>query len=264
MSDSCSVTTKLCIEKGSTYRKTFQWLAEDEVTPIDLTGYSARMQIRSSYESTDYILELTTENGGISITPLDGKINLYIPESITSKISEDVGVFDIELIIATDVYRFLKGSVRFDKNVTKPVTVQKTETIINNNYDFSLGSANWFNSTLNPWTSFNITTNLQLVSDGTLEMYCGTSSHIEQIFGNWYIIEINCTLNSGILPYIEVVDSIDGDIQYGYSWKISASGTTSYFFKAIHDNNISVRFKSLLAEPCNLIINSVKVYTGEI
>lgn len=108
----------LIIEKGATYRKTFIWKQTNE-TPINLTGYTARAQIRENEYAASFDLELTTENGGIVITPLDGKIELYISDTDTSAVSLNHGVYDLELLVGSDVIKFLRGSVTLIEEITK-------------------------------------------------------------------------------------------------------------------------------------------------
>ena len=55
-------------KQGTTFRRTFTF-KDGAATPalIDLSGYTARMQVREDFDSTEFIVELTTENGGIVI-----------------------------------------------------------------------------------------------------------------------------------------------------------------------------------------------------
>ncbi len=57
----------LPVVRGSTWEDEFIYTADDNVTPINLTGYEARMQVRTeegSYGSeVAPVLELTTTNG---------------------------------------------------------------------------------------------------------------------------------------------------------------------------------------------------------
>lgn len=109
----------LIIPKGETYRKTFLYQDTDR-NAIDLTGYTARMQVRENYSSTTTVLDLTTENGGIEITALDGKVYLFVDDATTSAITVSSGVYDLELIDTMNyVTKFIRGSIRFPEEVTK-------------------------------------------------------------------------------------------------------------------------------------------------
>ena len=45
-------------------------------TPKNLTGYSGRMQVRSTVASSTVLMEATTANGRITITPLTGLVSV--------------------------------------------------------------------------------------------------------------------------------------------------------------------------------------------
>lgn len=115
-----SATVNLVIEKGSTLSHIFYYKDENRVA-IDLTNYTARMQIRKKYNSTSFIAELTTGNGGIIITPLEGKIELYLADTATSALTDTYGVYDLELVNSTsgNVTKLLRGTVTITEEVTR-------------------------------------------------------------------------------------------------------------------------------------------------
>lgn len=85
-----------------------------------MTGWTARMQIRSEVSSETVIAELTTENGGITIEPLEGKINLYLSDVETSGFSFESAVYDIELVDQLgDVHRDIEGKIKLSPEVTR-------------------------------------------------------------------------------------------------------------------------------------------------
>jgi len=122
----------LTIEQGATWRDSYTLLQPAPVgtpiadmLPIDLTGYSAKMQVRPDYASTTVLVELTTENDGITITPASGKIDLYISDADTAVLTftADPAVYDLELVPPApggDVIRLLRGTVTLSPEVTKP------------------------------------------------------------------------------------------------------------------------------------------------
>jgi len=116
----------LTIYKGSTFRAGFN--LEENGLPFDLSGWSARMQIRESVDSDVVVLELTTENGGITFTKTtsnDGTVTsagyqLYLSPAQTADVTVSGGVYDIELVdVEGDVGRIQSGSVMFDPEVTR-------------------------------------------------------------------------------------------------------------------------------------------------
>jgi hypothetical protein len=89
-------------------------------TPINLTGFTARMQIRAKIDSTDVILELTSENGYISISNVTKKITLLIPAEITAELTFSTAVYSLELISSgNQVTPFCTGSITLVKEVTR-------------------------------------------------------------------------------------------------------------------------------------------------
>jgi hypothetical protein len=107
------------IEQGTTFNKSFVW-KDSSKNPINLTGFSGRMQIRSSVKSADVLLSLTTENTRISITPLTGMVNILIDATTTAAITWSKGVYDLELVGPGNVVtRLLQGEITISKEVTR-------------------------------------------------------------------------------------------------------------------------------------------------
>lgn len=85
----------------------------------DLSGYTARMHIRTELDSDDVMCELTTENGRITLGGEEGTVLLTIESDVTEDF-DDEGVYDLELIAGDGkVYRLLKGKVRVELEVTR-------------------------------------------------------------------------------------------------------------------------------------------------
>ncbi len=108
---------KIKIEQGTTVRIPLRLKYNDET--MDLTGYKARMQIRSSVSSSDVIHELTSENGGIDIQS-NGVIGLYISAEDTANFDFKTAVYDLEIIAPSlDVVRLMEGQVTLSHEVTR-------------------------------------------------------------------------------------------------------------------------------------------------
>ena len=113
---------EFAIELGATLLREIVW-ADSESDPIDLTGYTARMQIRRSVNNPAVLADMTTENGGITLGTTDGKIALELTAEHTSEISAKAGVYDLELIDGDGfVTRLLQGEVEFSPETTRAVT----------------------------------------------------------------------------------------------------------------------------------------------
>lgn len=87
--------------------------------PVDLSGYTARMQIREKLDSTEVIHTLTSENGGIILDNTLKTISLYISETNTALFNFQQAVYGLELVNSTDTLVFATGSLVLQKEVTR-------------------------------------------------------------------------------------------------------------------------------------------------
>ncbi|SVE59996.1 uncharacterized protein METZ01_LOCUS512850 [marine metagenome] len=84
----------------------------------DLTGYTARMQIRRTLESATPEIELTTENSGIVLGGDAGTFEIVMTNAQTSALDSD-GVYDLEIISGGGtVSRVIQGTFTLDLEVT--------------------------------------------------------------------------------------------------------------------------------------------------
>lgn len=112
----------LTFYQGATYRRSFQWQTGATPSPVNLTGYSARMQVRRKLSDPDPpLLELTTQNGGIAITnAAEGRFELFVSASDTAALSFRSGVYDLELVAPSgDVIRLFEGNAILSPEVTR-------------------------------------------------------------------------------------------------------------------------------------------------
>lgn len=85
--------------------------------PVDLTGATARMQIRAQLGGA-VLLELTTENGALAITGL-GTITRTLSAAQTAALAWTEGVYDLEVQYPDGtVQRYLQGAVTVSREVT--------------------------------------------------------------------------------------------------------------------------------------------------
>lgn len=109
----------LNIYQGATFRHRFVW-KDGKGKPINLTGYTARLQARESIESANAPITLTTENGGISLSGVTGAISLYMSDEATALITTKKLVYDLELEAPNgDVVRLVSGSINVSFEVTR-------------------------------------------------------------------------------------------------------------------------------------------------
>lgn len=79
------------------------------------------MQARENYIlSAPVFLDLTTENGGITLGGAAGTITIFISAQQTAEITAGDGFYDLELQSASGlVYRLLQGNMYISNEVTQ-------------------------------------------------------------------------------------------------------------------------------------------------
>lgn len=104
--------------QGSTFSKQISYLINSQ--PVDLTGYIARMQVREKHSSPNPTLDLTMENGGISIGECQGSITLYVSAAQTENLVPKKYVYDLEIESSEGmVYRIVEGDFLVTPEVTR-------------------------------------------------------------------------------------------------------------------------------------------------
>lgn len=94
-------------------------------TPFDLTGYSARGQIRKDYKSPTVVrsfqFSIPNPTNGRLLVSLSASDTAQIPAGKSASDSESTYVYDIELYTPGDgfVTRILQGKLFIDPEVTK-------------------------------------------------------------------------------------------------------------------------------------------------
>ena len=103
--------------QGSTFRRTLTYTL-DEV-PVDLTGYSSRLQVREAYYSEDPVVSLVS-GSGITIGGSAGTIDILISASVTSEFPTGTHVYDLEIISPSNtVDRLVEGTFNVTPEVTR-------------------------------------------------------------------------------------------------------------------------------------------------
>lgn len=122
MADSNKV--KLQVKQGSTFAMRLIWSigdSADTAVPVDLTGYTARLQMRDDFGGT-LLHEMTTENGGLTLNVAQGAIDMLIDALTTDNFDWDTAVYDIELVQGDYVNRLFSGTVVVSPSVTRGST----------------------------------------------------------------------------------------------------------------------------------------------
>ena len=112
----------ICLFQGATFDQTLFYETGNPPVAVDLSGYTAKMHIRSKPESKAVILELSTSNGRITLNygSSNGAIRLFISAADTAQLSVcDKAVYDIELYNGAVTTRILQGNVIISPEVTR-------------------------------------------------------------------------------------------------------------------------------------------------
>lgn len=121
------------IEQGTDHEHIFQivnrYIGDDGSqtdTVMDLSGYSAALQVRKSYSSTEAVDTLSTEAGDGTLEIYDatnGLIKAHFKHSRTCDYPARDLVYDLEISVGEDdekmTYRPAKGVITVDPEVTK-------------------------------------------------------------------------------------------------------------------------------------------------
>lgn len=100
--------------QGSTYKRTFTWSVAGE--PVDLTNWTAQMQVRPSANSSTLTLDCSEY---LTLGDEAGTIELNIPAEAMQTVSSGRYLYDLELSSGTEVTPLLAGSFVVDAEVTK-------------------------------------------------------------------------------------------------------------------------------------------------
>ena len=120
------------IEQGATTDVELVYKDSDS-NPVDLTDYSAKMQLKNSVGgSTTYLtlssslqadgtgLNLSGSGGNPASKPRSsGSIRIYISHATSSTLTFGTAVYDLEIVAGVTVSKLLKGRFEVEAEVTK-------------------------------------------------------------------------------------------------------------------------------------------------
>lgn len=110
------------VDQGATFNQVF--LFKDvgpPEAPIDLTNYTARMQVRRSHDNTATILSVADTDPEITLGGANGTITLLFTDETTAAFPAPFsGVYDLELIDGSGaVTRLIEGEFIVTPEVTR-------------------------------------------------------------------------------------------------------------------------------------------------
>jgi hypothetical protein len=101
---------------------TFSFIVEykdNNGLPIDLTGSSAKLQVRDTKGGSKLAFSLTSPAGGITITPLLGKLTIKMTPTQTNKLFYPKSSYDIMVSDSNgNKIKLLEGFLTLSRSVT--------------------------------------------------------------------------------------------------------------------------------------------------
>lgn len=104
------------IYQGSTDALAITWTRDG--VAVDLTGYSARMQLRYNVANPTAVLDLSSANGKIALTALGG-ITVHFSAADSAATPAGAYVYDLDVTTGTDTRTIIAGTITVTAQVTR-------------------------------------------------------------------------------------------------------------------------------------------------
>lgn len=86
------------IVQGDTFQNTPVWKIAS--VPVNVTGYTSKLQVKVAANATTNVLELSTENGGITVGGTNGMFTFYMSPTDTAALTPGNYVYDWQVTAA--------------------------------------------------------------------------------------------------------------------------------------------------------------------
>lgn len=118
-------TLHISIDQNATFVQQLQWLDSNDA-PVNLTGYSARLVVKSAYEATigQAILDINSSSGGSGDTTgiamdSNGNITIVVAKATTATLTPGKYLYDLLLTAGTGrATRIVQGDCLVTAGVT--------------------------------------------------------------------------------------------------------------------------------------------------
>lgn len=102
------------LNQGATFTR--QMTVKENNSPLNLTGHTAAMQLRSTYDSSTVALSMTAA----VINATQGILSISATATATAALEEGIYVYDLEITTSAGVVtRLLQGQVTVSPEVTR-------------------------------------------------------------------------------------------------------------------------------------------------
>lgn len=107
------------VDGNTTFTFQIQYTQADEITPIDLTGASAKMQVRDKKGGGKLAFTLTSPSGGITIDGPNGLLTIKATPTQTSKLFFPKSAYDIMVVDSNgNKIKIVEGFLTLSGSVT--------------------------------------------------------------------------------------------------------------------------------------------------
>lgn len=114
----CAGKYNIVADQGATFSRNIHWKDENG-DPINVTDYTARMQVRERYTSTSTVLSLVSPTN-ISLGGSSGTVVVTVSASSMAGVTAGDYVYDLEMVASNGVVtRLLQGTFSLRPEVTR-------------------------------------------------------------------------------------------------------------------------------------------------
>lgn len=107
------------VDQNATFTFEVQYTQEDEVTPIDLSNATAKMQVRDTKGGAKLAFTLTSPSGGITIDGPEGTLTVKMTPTQTNKLFYPKSSYDIMVVDSNgNKIKLLEGFLTLSRSVT--------------------------------------------------------------------------------------------------------------------------------------------------
>ena len=107
------------VDQNATFTFQVEYTEQDEVTPIDLTGASAKMQVRDTKGGNKLAVTLTSPSGGITIDGPEGVLTIKMTPTQTNKLFYPKSSYDVMVVDSNgNKIKLLEGFMTLNRSVT--------------------------------------------------------------------------------------------------------------------------------------------------
>jgi len=116
-----ATSQNLTIDQGADWYVNFTYYTDTtQTTPVNLTGYTAALQLRSEPYDTTAALSLSSPSSGIVITGATGFIAVHATAAQTAAIQSGYYYYDLEITSAGGIVtRLIQGQILVSPQVTR-------------------------------------------------------------------------------------------------------------------------------------------------